>query len=763
MGNPASGTLGVHVCGDEGSIAIGAYWRDALVRLVPFLLFVALMVPSPAVHSALLTAAYGHTCAVTPAGRLKCWGANGNAQLGDGTWDDRLSAIDVVGLDVGVRDVSAAGDYTCALTATGGIKCWGVNNNGQLGDGTRNGRENPVDVNGLAAGVAEIAAGFDHTCALLDSGGVRCWGSNWYGQLGDGTTTDRLTAVDVDGLGAGVVAIDAASSMTCALTIDGAVKCWGFNGGGALGDGTTTRRLTPTDVSGLNSGVTAISVDGNGSCALLASGMVKCWGGGQLTPVSVATLESGVAAIAVGGTHRCAVRDSGIVECWGDNDLGQLGDGTAMPHAQPAPVVGLLGHVMEIALGYHHGCARLETGVIQCWGDSLYGELGDGSSTRHAEPVDVVAADMPFTQIAGGFMHHCALTVSGSVFCWGSNDFGALGNGTAEQSPVPVEVSQLEEPVTDVIAGAAFGCAATASGRAKCWGIPGVAGNPTAADVPGLQDDIEQLAVGSQSQHACAITQGGALKCWGRNYEGQLGDGTTIDSDSAVGVTGMESDVTEAAVGADFTCALTTAGAVKCWGANNSGQLGDGSIVPHAAPGGVVGLGEGVIAISAGRNHACALMADGGMKCWGDNTTGKLGDGSQQQQLQPVDVMSYGEFLEQVEAISAGDDQTCVVTTTGAARCWGWNFYGQLGNGTYWPGQATTQNAVGLETGVIGIAAAHEHTCAVTQSGIAKCWGYNQNGQLGNGEAGPLTPRTVVGTPFDDALFNDGFESAASG
>jgi alpha-tubulin suppressor-like RCC1 family protein len=189
-----------------------------------------------------------HTCALTSSGGAKCWGANHDGQLGDGTTTQRSTPVDVVGLSSGVAAIVAGWEHTCALTSGGGVKCWGANYDGELGDGTWTNRSTPVDVVGLGSGVAALAAGWEHTCALASGGGVKCWGENGYGRLGDGTTTWRSTPVAVVGLASGAAAIAAGRSHTCALTSGGGAKCWGWDGYGQLGLGTITYRTTPVDV-----------------------------------------------------------------------------------------------------------------------------------------------------------------------------------------------------------------------------------------------------------------------------------------------------------------------------------------------------------------------------------------------------------------------------------------------------------------------------------------------------------------------------------
>jgi alpha-tubulin suppressor-like RCC1 family protein len=197
---------------------------------------------------AAVAAGYYHTCALTTAGGLKCWGWNVYGQLGDGTTTNRTAPVDVVGLTSGVAAVAPGYEHTCALTTAGNLKCWGNSGSGQLGDGTTTNRTAPVDVVGLTSGVAAVAAGYYHSCALTTTGGVKCWGYNGYGELGDGTTTDRTTPVGVVGLTSGVAAVAAGRYHTCAVRT-GNLKCWG-NNVGQLGDGTQTDRWTPVDVTG---------------------------------------------------------------------------------------------------------------------------------------------------------------------------------------------------------------------------------------------------------------------------------------------------------------------------------------------------------------------------------------------------------------------------------------------------------------------------------------------------------------------------------
>jgi alpha-tubulin suppressor-like RCC1 family protein len=284
----------------------------------------------------------------------------------------------VSGLASGVTALAAGLEHTCALTTGGGVKCWGRNDAGQLGDGTTINRSTPVDVSGLASGVTALAAGGNHNCAVMDAihgGGVKCWGGNGSGQLGDGTSGNpRLTPVDVIGLASGVTALAAGFGHTCAVNTGGGVKCWGANGGGQLGDGTTTQRITPVDVIGLASGATNLaagggeSSDGGHTCAVTTGGGVRCWGANgvgqlgdgtsgwennRLTPVEVSGLASGVTALVAGEYHTCALAHQRL-KCWGADGTGQLGQGTLLPLLRLTPV-DVVAAAARVRLGYATG------------------------------------------------------------------------------------------------------------------------------------------------------------------------------------------------------------------------------------------------------------------------------------------------------------------------------------------------------------------------------------------------------------------------
>ena len=345
------------------------------------------------------------------------------------------------------------------------------------------------------------------------------------------------------------------------------------------------------------------------------------------------------------------------------------------------------------------------------------------------------------TQISAGDQHTCAVTTAGAAKCWGAGSNGRLGNGSAADSTTPVSVTGLGSGVTQISAGGYHTCAVTTSGAAKCWGMGSRLGNGGTSDsstpvsVTGLDSGVTQISAGGS--HSCAV-QNGTAKCWGGGAQGRLGNGGTSDSTTPVNVTGLGSNVTQIGTGGQHSCAVHN-GAAKCWGNGYGGVLGNGGTSNSATPVNVTGLGSGVTQIAAGAAHTCAVHA-GVAKCWGSGGSGMLGHGSTGSSPTPVTVTGLDSSVTQ---ISAGSNHTCAVTTSGAAKCWGWDYYGQLGNDTARTQHLTPVDVSGLSSGVTSISTGSYHTCAVTTSGAAKCWGRDAYGQLGDGGTNTDQPTPV--------------------
>ena len=354
--------------------------------------------------------AYAYTTfAATSDGSFRAWGQNSNGTVGDGTTLNRSSPVTT--LVSNVLDASSGNTHTCALLGEGSVKCIGANINGQLGNGGTTGSPTAwVVVGGSTplSRVTQITAGFDFNCTRMSDATVQCWGLNSYGQLGDGLGATGVKAVlpqSVPGL-SDVVEVRAGGLFACALKLDKTVSCWGSNADSQLGDGTTTNRLSPVVASVSNA--VQLATTANGACALIDDGTVKCWGDGASlatgnggtattdtsTPATVVgvggtgTTLSNVVAISGGFQHYCALLTDTSVVCWGFDNNGQLGDGLLVASSKPKVVTGLTG-VSQIVLGRLQSCAVMTTGVMKCWGDNGFGQLGDGSTTDRLAPTDV--------------------------------------------------------------------------------------------------------------------------------------------------------------------------------------------------------------------------------------------------------------------------------------------------------------------------------------------------------------------------------------
>ena len=468
----------------------------------------------------------------------------------------------------------------------------------------------------------------------------------------------------------------------------------------------------------------------------------------------------------------CAVLPDGQVSCWGSDLDGVLGDGDV--DGAPGPVL-VLGLQDALAIGLSNGaytstaCALRKSGEIACWGSNKYGVLGDGTSTSRSEPVDVVG--LPFaTGLAVGDEFACALHADGTVSCWGSGEVGSLGQGKLESSPTPVTVKTIASATRIASSNyARHACALLQDQTIWCWGAnnAGQLGDGSKTDSPfplqlaGIAGATD-VAVGES--FTCALLQDGTVWCLGQNDYEQLGLASTADVSSPLQISGL-SDVRAIAAGSSNACAILQDNSLHCWGAGAYNNLLDDRLVDSSAPVHLARLGPVARVAIGGYTHGgpattlCAVKMDGTISCWGDNQHGQHGSAERAATLQPV-TSSYGS----VTAMGLGKGFSCALTA-GVVHCAGSNVNGTLGDGTevarVTPAVVNVpQTPIGLSAGITW----HLHTssvCALHQSGSVACWGRRGAAQDGNpGGSSTISQPTLV-AGIDDAQQVEVGESSA--
>lgn len=671
--------------------------------------------------------------------------------------------------------LGAGNAFGCALLSDGNVDCWGRGDDGELGNGALavNILPGPVSIDG---GAVQLSASGNTACTRQSDGHVDCWGSGYQGILGNGGTTDAATPVEVSGLSS-ATDISVGASSACAVVSGGGVDCWGSNAFGQLGDGSTESGSdSPVPVNGITSAV-AVAVGSDAACAVLDDGTVQCWGNnsnGQLgvgtlatsesaTPVAIASFGS-VRSIASAGQSFCAVRTDGSVQCWGDNSYGQLGSGTTAPALSPAGVVGLSGPVASLSMGYATGsglgaqasstCALLVSGTVQCWGSNANDTLGVASTTLSesltARAVAIGAQPVSAVMTSGN--QSCAVVSDGTLHCWGSEIvFGS----------VPTPTPKVLGPFPDLPFAPTLASQTTTSGQVVAQWTPSasVSGStPTGFVATGTfqgAPSIVQISVGFTS--SCAVLSDGTVACWGDNGTVSWGDNGTQESGgpgdhlgnpySAISPTPVLvpglANVTQVAVGNDYACALELSGAVACWGQDEVGQLGNGvEDYQHAyLPTEVPGLSN-VVQLSNGSAGPCALLSTGHVECWGAAPQ-VANPGSFEAVASPTLVPG----INSAQQIAGGFLSDCALLVDGSVECWGDNAGGQLGDGT--SSNSSTPVVVSGLGGVVSVQGTDGASfCALEDDGSVQCWGENLAGELGNGTTTTsLTPTPVVGAP----------------
>ena len=791
-----------------------------------------------------MDAGYEHTCAVLNNGKVKCWGKNDKGQT-NGTADTSSDAMVMVPLkgNQKARKVITGWKHSCAILEDGGVQCWGSNSKGQTGDVLSITKVGVVSVDlGVNQTARALVAGWGHTCAILGSGRVRCWGYNNDQQTENSNIKEsRMVTVDL-GFNQRAKAIAAGWYHTCAILENESIKCWGLNDSGQtmnslVGD----NGMVSVDIDiGLNKKVKAITAGWKHTCILIEGGAVKCWGRnnesqtgatyrGSRTKADV-NLGTGKTAtlLLTGSDHNCALLDDGTVHCWGAsshargnitgyrsicamgfvNDNGNCRVPVAGSYADTAGVeqscddattltgsatVG--GEAMtfvsdttcpftcsstHIKAGTTRTCIPLargcEIGYVKDETDSnnKYCRVpGEGkwananglekvcSSISHSASLggqalsvaDANADSCSFTcadgfvvrgrecrpgisvkMVVGGYDHTCSLLDDGSVRCWGNNDQGQTG-GSDTSSDATVRVD-LGHEATSIAAGYKYTCAILDDGSVKCWGRnnEGQTTNPTASSVAmvsvdlGLGSTARVIATGEK--HTCAILNEGNVKCWGHNDQGQTTN-PTANSQAMVSVP-LGGPAKAIAAGGKYTCAILNEGNVKCWGHNHRGQTMNPTSNSTAIVS--VGLGEGfpkAKAIIAGSYHTCALLEHGDIRCWGYNNEGQTTNPTS-----GSSAMVFVDVGQRATELTGGWGHTCAIldddgdiTNGGPVKCWGANNHGQTGS-TAWNARDMVMVHIGFSRKAIAIGAGTDHTCAVLDNGSIKCWGRSGNDRI---------------------------------
>ncbi len=670
-------------------------------------------------------------CAQLADDTLRCFGVNEVGQLGDGSYTSAIGdGVEPLGLGP-VSTFSVGLQHACAVRA-GEVYCWGRNDIGQLGVGDRVGRSTPTRVNGLPA-VTDVEAGGLSTCAWIGGGALYCWGQN-NGVTVGATDNPRMVlgvppALDVAATTSGN---RGSADTVCMLGTDGSTWCWGFSNDYQFGNGMDVDSTTPVP-GGLGVTLRSLVAGDAHFCGLTASSEVYCWGrnvdlqagvaGGASVTTAARVDITDVVELRANVETTCALLVDGSVKCWGDNDereLGRSGPDTHIPEPINIPPT------VAFAVGSRASCAIDGNGIMRCWGADRFGERS-GSTTLVRTPLSGAM------RLAAGGNTTCAVTSAGAVECWGSDAHAQLGDavqfGAPSSSPVAVPLAGSAQ---DISVGWFHACAALTDQTAQCWGMSesaqitfpesGEANGPTSIPV-----GANVLGVAAGGVQSFAITAGQPW-CWGGNREGALGISAAFDI-SAPMMSNFPA-VTRMLIGRFHSCGISPLDELWCAGRNNEFQIGTGVSGDVRMPANVLGS---VTVAAAGEQFTCAATS-GPMYCWGRNVEGQLGLGRSAVATMPSAAILGVPAPAQ---LAAGARHVCALSGSGEVHCWGNNGSGQLGDGT-----RTSSDTPVLATELAGatqIAAGTRHTCALFGDGTIGCIGANDLGQLGGGGAIPST------------------------
>ena len=646
-----------------------------------------------------ISAGYYHVLAVLSDGTMRTWGNNSYGQIGNGTSGSSQTTPVNIGLS-NIKAVAAGGYHSLALTAAGTIQAWGTNSVGELGDGTLVQKTSPVAVTGGNIYRA-IAGGGSHSLAITWTGTIQAWGSDSNGQLGnDALSANKNTPVTVSGI-SNALSIAAGWKHSIAGLADGTVRTWGWNSAAQIGDNTTFDRFTPVN-PGVAGAITRVFAGYQHSGALHINSFIALWGNNsdgqcnlplttivQPTPSYSSGKPHNYRASGSGlGNHTLYVADDGTVRGWGSNQLGQLGNG-ASGVKQPTEVTTTtnwsLDAIVAIEAGRNHSVALKADGTVWAWGSDTGGELGDDApSVNKATPVQVSGLSGVYA-IAAGSNHNLALTCNGTMWAWGQDTFGQIGNDAT-----------LANQFTPI----------TVSGASLC------------------------RAIGAGSYHSLAVRYDGLVFAWGYNAFAQLGDGLLVSQPTPkILPTATMNNMIAVEGGHGHSIGLQANGAASSWGSNAQGQIGNGTTTtPQLTP--YAGIG-GVVSIAAGAYHSSVSLGNGEMYSSGYDLYGQLGDTAALTNKSSFVFVSLTPSRKKVSSGSVVGYHSLILQGDGTVSSVGRDNVGQLGNDASLTNQPLPVAVAGL-VDIVAIAAGDSHSLALRHDGVVWSWGDDSSGQLGN-------------------------------
>jgi len=590
--------------------------------------------------------------------------------------------------------------------------------------------------------IEQLLAKAGTTAAPTSAKFLYAWGHNNYGQLGGQDSFTSLSWTVVSG----------GRLHTAAIRSDNLLFTWGSGTSGQLGDGTAVGKSSPVQIG--SSSWTAVSAAGYFTTAIRSGGTLFAWGNntfGQLgdstqvsksSPVQIGS--SSWTAVAAGFSHTAAIRSDGYLFTWGLNNQGQLGDGTSLGFNKSSPVQIGSSSWTAVASGQYHTAALRSGGTLFTWGLNGSGQLGDGTTTNRSSPVQIGSSS--WTALRAGRYHCAAITSIGYLFTWGNNSQrsdGRLGDGTLTNRSSPVQIGSSSW--TALAAGEAHTAAIRSDGYLFTWGynFGGQLGDDTSGSVNNKSSPVQigsdfasssWTVVAAGSRHTVAITNNGTLFTWGLGTSGQLGDSTLVSKSRAQFIS--SSSWTAVAAGYRHTTAIRSGGTLFTWGYGPNGQLGDGTLVTKSSP---VQIGSSSwTAVAAGGSHTAAIRSGGILFTWGTGSNGQLGDGTTAQKSSPVTVGGPPTIRSSPVQIGSSSWTAVAAGGTHAVAIRSDNLLFTWGLGT--SGQLGDSTLVSKSSPVqIGssswtaVAAGDRHSVAIRSDNLLFAWGYNSLGSLGDG------------------------------